>query len=277
MADHNTDPPSTAPADQVQTPGPARVRVRGLTYRYGARAVLDDVDLTLRAGAVSCLLGPHGAGKTTLLGALVGRPRPQSGAIVIDDLPGGSPAATSRVGYLPQDQPLPTNLTGTEVLRLLTAVHPHWHHDLVADLVELLGLTRALPHPIGQYSRGMRRNLHLVASLGHRPSTWVLDEPLAGLDPPASHITTALIRRFAAAGGATLIATCDLTPIVHLADDVTVLSRGRVVHAGTVSDFVPTTGTLAETYRELTGMTSHLELTREVLGALDLTPEPAEP
>jgi branched-chain amino acid transport system permease protein len=78
MADHNTDPPSTAPADQVQTRGPARVRVRvrGLTYRYGALAVLDDVDLTLRAGAVSCLLGPHGAGKTTLLGALVGRPRP---------------------------------------------------------------------------------------------------------------------------------------------------------------------------------------------------------
>jgi ABC-2 type transport system ATP-binding protein len=245
--------------------------VQGVTHRYGRHTALHDVGLTAGGGLITCLIGPNGSGKSTLMHGLAGLHRPQTGEITIGGHPAGSRAAGARVGFVHDDLPLPLNLTGSELLDLLARSHRRWDPDLVADLLELLGLTRAAPRLIAEYSCGMQRKLRLVASLGHRPGVWILDEPFAGLDPVAEITAAALIRHFRAAGGTVLIATRDLGAVTELADQVVVLADGRVVSDSTLADLLPPSGRLAESYLDLTGSAGRIDLAEVALPGVDLS------
>jgi ABC-2 type transport system ATP-binding protein len=248
---------------------PIIARAKNLTCQHGDRTAVDDVYLTLRAGTVTSIVGPHGAGKSTLLAAVAGRHRPVTGTITLGNHLTGSPGAMARTGYLPQHSGLPTRLTGHQTLAVLARSHRRWDAALVADLTELVGLTPVMTRPLGTYSPGMSRTLHLIASLAHRPSLWVLDEPHTGLDAPT---VTGLIRGLTRAGGAVLTATSSLASVVGLADEIAVLAGGHIVRAGSLSALIPTTGTLAQAYAELSGEAARVELTAQILPALDLSP-----
>jgi ABC-2 type transport system ATP-binding protein len=249
----------------------AALMVRGVTHRYGRHTALHDVALSALAGTVTCLVGPNGSGKSTLVHGLAGLHRPQSGVISIGGHPPGSRAAAVRAGFSYDDVPLPATLTGAELLDLLASAHPHWDGDLIADLVELLGLTRDVPRLIAEYSCGMRRKLRLVASLGHRPGVWVLDEPFAGLDPVAVGAASALVQHFRKSGGTVLIATRDLAAVSEVADQVVVLADGRVRSAGPLADLVRSSGALAASYLDLTGLAARMDLAEAALPGVRLT------
>jgi ABC-2 type transport system ATP-binding protein len=245
------------------------VRAQNLTCRYDDHTAVDDVYLTLRAGTVTSVVGPRGSGKSTLLAAIAGRHEPIAGIVTLDDHPPGSPDAMARTGYLPQQSVIPAHLTGRQALAVLARAHPCWDAALVSDLTELLGLTRSLSRPLGTYSPGMTRTLHLITSLAHRPALWILDEPDTALDP----LTLAgLARRLTRTGGTVLTATSHLSTVVGLADEVAVLVDGQLARAGSMSGLVPGTGTLAQAYEELSGQAVRSELTTQVLRTLDLSP-----
>lgn len=249
----------------------AALMVRDVTHRYGRHTALHEVALSALAGTVTCLIGPNGSGKSTLVHGLAGLHRPQSGTITIGGHPPGSRPAAAQAGFAYDDVPLPATLTGAELLDLLADAHPHWDADLAADLLELLGLTRDVPRLIAEYSCGMRRKLRLVASLGHRPGVWVLDEPFAGLDPVAEVTASALIQHFRRSGGAVLIATRDLAAVSELADQVVVLVDGRVRSVGTLDDLVRPSGALAASYLDLTGLAARMDLAEAALPGVRLT------
>jgi ABC-2 type transport system ATP-binding protein len=262
------DVPASARAGT--SPG-VSVQVRGVTHRYGRHLALDDVDVDVRKGRITCLVGPNGAGKSTFMHGVVGLHKPQVGAIIIGDHPAGSRRAAAEIGFVYDDLPLPDNLTGAEALGLLARTHSRWDAACIAELLDLFGLLPAAGRLIAEYSHGMKRKLQLVASLGHRPSVWVLDEPLSGLDPLAAHTATALIRHFRSAGGTVLIATHDLRSVADLADDVIILADGRVASARTLGDLVPPGHTLADVYLDLTGLRPSADRADVVLAGIDVS------
>jgi ABC-2 type transport system ATP-binding protein len=257
----------------VEVTGDATVVARHLVHRYAKHVAVDDVSFGVRPGRVTCLLGPNGAGKSTLIHCIVGLISPNEGSVHVGEALCGSRAAAGQLGFVHDDLPLPLTLTGNEVLRLLSCAHELWDVGLEQDLVELLGLVPAMDKMVGQYSHGMKRKLQVIASLGHRPSVWVLDEPFRGLDPVATATLTQLIQGFAAQGGTVLIATHDLVASEQLCDDVIVVSAGRVAAAGSLAEVTRGhTRTLQETYLASTGLAQHVAQTRRAVAALDLDP-----
>jgi ABC-2 type transport system ATP-binding protein len=226
---------STAvPAD----PGTPAIDVRGLRKSYGAKVVLDDVDLAVPAGCVTALLGPNGAGKTTTVHILSTLVRPDAGSVrvagcdVVRD-PDGVRAA---IGLTGQFSAVDKLLTGEENLLLIARLrHLGAQHARarVAELLEQFDLVEAARQPLATYSGGMQRRLDLAMTLVTRPGVIFLDEPTTGLDPRSRHTMWDIVRSLVADGTTVLLTTQQLEEADELADRIAVLEGGRVVAEGT--------------------------------------------
>ncbi|MCX7523467.1 ATP-binding cassette domain-containing protein [Microbacterium sp. STN6] len=216
----------------------AAIDVRGLRKSYGAKTVLDGVDLTVGAGTVTALLGPNGAGKTTTVHILSTLVRPDSGTArvagfdVVRD-PAGVRAA---IGLTGQFSAVDGLLTGEENLLLMARLRHLGSTQStarVAELLEQFDLTDAARKPLATYSGGMRRRLDLAMTLVARPSVIFLDEPTTGLDPRSRLTMWNIVRDLVGQGTTALLTTQYLDEADELADRIAVLDGGRIVASGT--------------------------------------------
>ena len=169
-----------------------KLKLVSKSYGSGPKAV-DSLDLHVRSGEIFGFLGPNGAGKTTTIKMVVGVLRPDEGSIEIGgaDLATQPTAAKVKTGYVPDEAALWDKLTGVEYLNFMGDVYGvpgDEREERVKPLLDMFEMTRAAPDPIGSYSRGMKQKIALVGSLIHRPSLWILDEPMMGLDPRSSYL-----------------------------------------------------------------------------------------
>lgn len=162
--------------------------LRRVSKSFGRTRVLHDLSLDVAPGEVVALLGPNGAGKTTTLRLIAGLIRPDEGEILI----GGKSLLRNRqlcqrsVGYLPDTPFVYPNLTGREMLLLVSDLRRLPRSESLPRIEQLLAqfdLTEDVDRLTGEYSLGMKRKLGLCMALLHRPSLLLLDEPLNGLDP----------------------------------------------------------------------------------------------
>jgi ABC-2 type transport system ATP-binding protein len=226
-------PQETRPATTV----PA-IDVHGLTKSYGGRLVLDDVDLTVRAGTVTALLGPNGAGKTTTVHILSTLVRPDAGTAVVAgcDVVRDADGVRAEIGLTGQFSAVDNLLTGEENLTLMARLRhlgPKRSRTRVAELLEHLDLVEAARRPLSTYSGGMRRRLDLAMTLVATPSVIFLDEPTTGLDPRSRRTMWEIVRGLVADGTTVLLTTQYLDEADALADHIVVLDGGRVVADGT--------------------------------------------
>ena len=210
----------------------SRLEVRGLTVRFGPVAAVTDVDLDLPAGAVTGLIGPNGAGKTTVIDALSGLVPAASGRISLDGtalerLPAHRRA---RLGLARTFQSLELfeDLTVAENL-LVTAEAAGGGAEWAGDMGALGSAVDLLP---AQLSNAQRRLVALTRAVAGRPTALLLDEPAAGLDPAGRQALGRRLRRLADDGAAVLLVDHDLSLVLDVCDQVTVLDRGRVIAAG---------------------------------------------
>src|SRR3954454_15441111 len=171
----------------------AALEVEGLVKRYGERAVVDGLSLTLRPGTVLALLGPNGAGKTTTVEICEGFRRADSGTVRVLGLDPHDPALRPRVGVMLQDGVGGyTGATAIEMLRLLAsyAARPQDPEALLAAV----GLTEAAGTAVKRLSGGQQQRLSLALALVARPELVSLDEPTSGMDPQARRGTWELVR-----------------------------------------------------------------------------------
>ncbi len=161
----------------------AVVTARGLKKIFHRRPVLDLLDLTVGRGEAVGLLGANGAGKTTLLKSLLGLQPVDGGRCTVlgESSASLSPAARSRIAYVPQAPGQFPWLTGRAMLRYISAFYPVFDWTYVRDLASRWKL--ALLTPIGVLSPGQQQRLSIVRALATRPEILVLDEPIASLDP----------------------------------------------------------------------------------------------
>src|SRR5215472_4558695 len=213
---------------------PAAASLSEVVKRYGDRIALDRVSLAIEPGQVTALLGPNGAGKTTAISLLLGLAAPQSGQV---EVLGGTPAdlgVRRRLGVMLQSAALPDTLRVGELLRLVSGYYPDPRP--LAEVATLAGLTEQLHTAYGRLSGGQQRRVQFALAICGNPELVFLDEPTTGLDIEARESLWRVVRELTSRGCAILLTTHYLEEAEALAQQVAVLSRGRIVSEGTVDE-----------------------------------------
>jgi Cu-processing system ATP-binding protein len=211
------------------------LKISGLTKSFAGVKALDDVALTVEPGMRVALLGHNGAGKSTMMKIILGLIPFEAGSVEVCGAAPGSAAARAQVAYLPENAAFHPALTGAEQIAHYLALRGE-NPRLALGLLERVGLHEAAHRRIGTYSKGMRQRVGLAQALIGKPRLLVLDEPTSGLDPVSRRDFYALLDGLAAEGASILLSSHALTEVEARTDRIVILSRGRMVARGTLSD-----------------------------------------
>ena len=221
-----------------------------LTRRYGDVVALDGLTLDLEPGIIG-LVGANGAGKSTLIKILLGLLEATSGdAFVMDlDVRSHGPDIGRVVGYMPEHDCLPPDLTATDLvshLGQMSGLPRAAARERTAEVLRHVGLYEERYRPIGTYSTGMKQRVKLAQALVHDPRLLLLDEPTNGLDPAGRDEMLELIRRTGTEFGiAVILASHLLGEIERVCDFLVALDAGHLLRAAPLRSFTQRTGVLA--------------------------------
>ena len=250
------------------------VELRRVTQRFGERAAVLDLDLSIRRGEVFGLLGPNGAGKTTTLRILCGLLVPTEGEVVIDgvDVRRDPIEARRRFAFVPDGAPLYSNLSPRQHLELVGRLHGVEDARVASEskrLLEALELGPRIDDPVGTFSRGMRQKTALACAILPRPPLLILDEPLNGLDAQTTAVFKDVLRTWADRGGSVLYTSHLLDVAERVCDRLAVMDGGRLVAVGTLDELrvqAGRDGTLEQVFGALTKSADPHELATRLLG-----------
>jgi ABC-2 type transport system ATP-binding protein len=219
---------------------PVTIRTDEISKRYGDFAALTKVSFEVRMGTVAAFLGPNGAGKSTTMRILTGYLSPTSGKAQVLGL---DPADTEqrrglarKLGYLPESGPLYREMTPFESLGFFADLRSVPKPQAAIDrVVEQCAVGEVLHKPIYKLSKGFRQRVGMAQALLHDPEVLILDEPTSGLDPLQIRDVRALIRELGK-DKTILLSTHILQEVDAVADQVVMVSEGRVVFTGTTAE-----------------------------------------
>lgn len=211
--------------------------IRGLSKRFGSIQAVDGLDLDVPPGELIGFLGPNGAGKTTTMRGIMDMVKLDAGQITWN----GRPLAESDVsiGYMPQERGLYAKMRAKDqvVYFAQLAGLDRSTAERQADYwLDRVGLTDRSNAYVQELSGGNQQRVQLAVSLAHNPDLLVLDEPFAGLDPIAAETMRSIIADSAADGASVLFSSHQLDLVENLCEDVVIVTGGRRVAAGSVSD-----------------------------------------
>lgn len=223
------------------------VQIRGLAFARGDRPIFDGVDIDIRRGKVTAIMGPSGTGKTTLLRLIGGQLRPMQGTIKVDgeSVPelsrGDLYRLRKRMGMLFQSGALLTDLDVFENVAFPLREHTDLPEAMIRDLVlmklEAVGLRGARRLMPSELSGGMARRVALARAIALDPMMIMYDEPFTGQDPISMGVLVKLIRTLNDALGLTsIIVSHDVQETAAIADYIYLLSGGKVVAQGSPDD-----------------------------------------
>ena len=214
------------------------IRIQNLTKRFGPVLGVDDLSFEVRPGQVTGFLGPNGSGKTTTLRILLGLASPSAGTATIGGLPYHRlPDPVRRVGAALDSNTFHPGRSAAQHLRIIATVSglPRRRVD---EVLGLTGLADVAGRRVGAFSLGMRQRLSLAGALLGDPGVLVFDEPLNGLDPDGIRWLRGLLRELAAQDRTVFVSSHLLSEVAQTADEVVVLSRGRLVAQTPLADLV---------------------------------------
>lgn len=247
-----------------------------LSKRFPRVTALDQLSLDIGPG-VTGLVGANGAGKSTMIKILLGlSPATEGRAQVLGlDVATSGGAIRERVGYMPEHDCLPPDVSATEFvvhMARMSGLPPTAARERTADTLRHVGLYEERYRPIGGYSTGMKQRVKLAQALVHDPKLVLLDEPTNGLDPVGRDEMLGLIRRVYTDFGISVLVTSHLLgELERTCDHVVVIDGGKLLRSSSTSDFTQMTTTLAV---EVTDTDTHPDGTRalrEALGAAGVT------
>jgi ABC-2 type transport system ATP-binding protein len=237
------------------------IATRGLTKTFPQVTALDALTIDVGAG-VTGLVGANGAGKSTLIKILLGLlPATTGSASVLGlDVARQGTQIRTRVGYMPEHDCLPPDVSATELvvhLARISGLPPDAARERSADVLRHVGLAEERYRPIGGYSTGMRQRVKLAQAIVHDPELVFLDEPTNGLDPLGRDEMLALIRRIGTEFGiAVLVTSHMLGELERTSDNIVVIDAGRLLRASSTAEFTQATGILTVEVQDLAGGTS---------------------
>jgi ABC-2 type transport system ATP-binding protein len=227
------------------------IATTGLTKRYaGSVTALDGLTVEIERGIVG-LVGSNGAGKSTFLKILLGLLEPTSGSATVFDMDVRTHGIAIRelVGYMPEHDCLPPDMSATDVvshLALISGLPRTAARERTAEVLRHVGLYEERYRAIGGYSTGMKQRVKLAQALVHDPRLLLLDEPTNGLDPAGRDEMLELIRRTGHEFGiAVIVASHLLGEIERVCDHLVAIESGKLLRSAPLGSFTERTGTLA--------------------------------
>jgi phospholipid/cholesterol/gamma-HCH transport system ATP-binding protein len=235
------------------------VELRNLTFGYGARVILDDINLSVPRGKVTALMGASGGGKTTILRLIGGQIRAQSGELMFDGqdvTPMDSAqiyAARRRMGMLFQFGALFADMNVFENVAFPLREHTDLPEPMIRDIVFMklnaVGLRGARGLKPSEVSGGMARRIALARAMALDPELMMYDEPFSGLDPISLGTAARLIRNLNDTMGLTSIfVSHEIKQTFEIADHVIILANGKIATQGTPDEVRQSTDPLVHQY-----------------------------
>ena len=220
---------------------PVVLSTHGLTKDFKRLRAVDSLDLSVCRGDVFGFLGPNGCGKTTTIRMIFGLTYPTSGYVQVLDhkVPDDRLKALRHLGGFVDDPMFYGNMTARRNLRLLGGMNGEVSEERISEVLEMVGLSRAGRSKVGSYSHGMRQRLGIALALIHKPDVIVLDEPTSGLDPQGMKDVRELIRDLGKQGTTVFLSSHLLHEIELVCNRAAIMSRGRVIVQGPVSELHP--------------------------------------
>ncbi|HEX2184202.1 MAG TPA: ABC transporter ATP-binding protein, partial [Chloroflexota bacterium] len=229
--------------------GAPAIRTAGLTKVYGARAVVDDLNLAVPQGTICGFLGPNGAGKSTTIKMLLGLIGATRGTASLFGLDAGKDSLEirRRVGYLAQEARFYEHMTARETLRFVARVYFRGPaagiERRIEEMIELVGLEGKADRPVRGFSGGEKQRLGLAQAALPGPDLLILDEPVSALDPLGRRDVLSIMERLR--GQTTIFySTHILDDVQRVSDTVVILHNGRLVAQGPIGTLMGTEGTV---------------------------------
>jgi ABC-2 type transport system ATP-binding protein len=213
------------------------IETRDLTMRYGGRVTaLDSLTVAVEPGIVG-LVGANGAGKSTLIRILLGLLTPTAGRVSVFGLDPDTAgeAIRGRVGYMPETDALPTDMTAAEFVThmgRMSGLPKAVARERASETLRHVGLYEERYRQIGGYSTGMKQRVKLAQSLVHDPDLLLLDEPTNGLDPAGRDAMLALIARIGNEFGISVVVCSHLLgEVERICDTLVAIDAGKLLRA----------------------------------------------
>lgn len=208
------------------------VKVEQLTKEYGSQKAVDDVTFEVGTGEVLGFLGPNGAGKSTTMKIITCFIPQSSGQVSVSgfDTRTDSMEVRKRVGYLPENTPLYTDMYVKEYLQFVARVHKlgAGGKARITEMIDLTGLGREQHKKIGQLSKGYKQRVGIAQAMLHNPEVLILDEPTSGLDPNQLVDIRALIKKLGEEK-TVILSTHIMQEVQAMCGRVIIINKGKLV------------------------------------------------
>ena len=209
------------------------LRCTGVSKRYGRVQALDNISLTLTNGKIVGLLGPNGSGKTTLIKLINGLLTPDSGELAVCGEKIG-PASKALVAYLPDNIYLNSWMTVKQIVAYFQDFYPDFRPFLAYEMLEKLGISP--DKRLKTLSKGNKEKVCLILTMSRNAQLYVLDEPIAGVDPAARDYVISTIINNYNPQATVLISTHLISDIEQILDEVVFIQNGHIILQKTVDD-----------------------------------------
>ena len=209
------------------------LEIHNLTKKYGSKEALSDVNLSIEGGHIVGLLGPNGSGKTTMIKIINGLLTPEAGLVTVK----GNPVGTETkkiVSYLPDTSYLNMNERVSDVIKTFKLFYEDFDESRAYDMLSKLNINPA--DRLKSMSKGTKEKVQLILVMSRQAELYVLDEPIAGVDPAArDYILNTIITNYNPAASI-IISTHLISDVETILDQVVFLKDGKIERFANVDD-----------------------------------------
>ncbi len=209
-----------------------------LKKAFGRKQVLKGVTFDLYEGDILGFIGPNGAGKTTTIKLILGLQKITAGSVLINgyDIKNNFVSAIEKVGAIVENPDMYMYLTGRENLRMIARLYKNVSKERIEEVIKISGLGKRIDDKVSKYSLGMRQRLGIAASILHRPSILILDEPTNGLDPEGiKELRDLLIYLAKEEKMGILISSHNLSELESFCNKVCIIKNGSVIESSDIT------------------------------------------
>ena len=209
------------------------IKVSSLTKKYGSFTALNDINLEIESGHITGLLGPNGSGKTTLIKIICGLLVPTAGEVTVEGNPVGV-ESKKVISYLPDTTYLGKSSPVQEVIDYFRDFYEDFDENRAYDMLQKLGIDPG--SRLRALSKGTKEKVQLILVMSRRADLYILDEPIAGVDPAArDYILNTIITNYDE-NASILISTHLISDVENILDEVIFLKQGNIVRQCAVDD-----------------------------------------
>jgi len=250
------------------------IKIEQVSKFYGSQKALDQVSFEIGTGELVGFLGPNGAGKSTLMKIITGYLSSDGGSVTIngETVETNNVSIRSQIGYLPENNPLYTDLYVREYLEMVAGFYQlQDKKEQVAKMVELTGLKTEQHKKIGALSKGYRQRVGLAQALIHDPAVLILDEPTTGLDPNQLEEIRQLIRTISA-NKTVMLSTHIMQEVEAICSRVIIINKGILVADGSIDQLKGGQFAQKQTVLVEFDKSPNLEMLRKIQGLRKIEP-----